>query len=70
MADLPVAPVAKIAKNHGAERVGRDAAEELRRAAEEYIAELSVEAAKLARHAGRKTIKAEDVRLAMDRLEH
>lgn len=69
MAKLPVAPVAKIAKNHGAERVGRDAAEELRRAAENRIAELAIEASKLARHAGRKTIKAEDVRLAMERLK-
>ena len=64
MADLPTAAVIRIAKANGAERVGSDAAAILVQKAEEYIGNLSREAEKLAAHAGRKTIKAEDVEMA------
>jgi histone H3/H4 len=64
MADLPIAAVVRIAKKNGAERVGSDAAEALVMRAEKYIAGLTKEANKLAEHAGRKTIKKEDVDLA------
>ncbi|PKL58353.1 MAG: histone [Methanomicrobiales archaeon HGW-Methanomicrobiales-5] len=64
MADLPIAAVVRIAKKNGAERVGSDAAEALVIKAEKYIAALTKEANKLAEHAGRKTIKKEDVDLA------
>lgn len=64
MADLPKAAIVRIAKKAGAERVGEDAADALVEKAEAYIAELSKEAFELAKHAGRKTIKAEDVMLA------
>ena len=64
MADLPIAAVVRIAKANGAERVGSDAAEMLVKMAEEYIANMTKEANRLAVHAGRKTIKAEDVEMA------
>ena len=64
MADLPIAAVIRIAKENGAERVGSDAAALLVQKAEEYIASLTKEANKLAMHAGRKTIKEEDVEMA------
>jgi DNA-binding protein len=64
MADLPIAAVVRIAKKNGAERVGSDAAEALVIRAEKYIAQLTKESNKLAEHAGRKTIKKEDVDLA------
>ncbi len=64
MADLPIAAVVRIAKANGAERVGSDAAELLVKKAEAYIGKLAKEAEKLASHAGRKTIKAEDVEMA------
>ena len=64
MADLPIAAVIRIAKANGAERVGSDAAEILVKKTEEYIANLAKEANKLATHAGRKTIKAEDIEMA------
>ncbi len=64
MANLPNAAIVRIAKENGAERVGSDAAAALVQKTEEYIAELSREANKLALHAGRKTIKAEDVEMA------
>jgi histone H3/H4 len=64
VADLPIAAVVRIAKKSGAERVGSDAAASLLAEAERYIAELTKESNKLAMHAGRKTIKEEDVYLA------
>ena len=62
--NLPIAAVTRIAKNNGAERVGSDAAELLVKKAEEFIGNLTKEANKLASHAGRKTLKGEDVELA------
>ncbi|HPY59475.1 MAG TPA: NFYB/HAP3 family transcription factor subunit [Methanospirillum sp.] len=66
MADLPIAAVVRIAKKNGAERVGSDAAAALVSKAEDYIAELTREANRLAQHAGRKTIKEEDVKMAAE----
>jgi len=63
--DLPIAAVVRIAKKHGAERVGSDAAQAIVEAAEAYISELTKEATKFATHAGRKTIKKEDVDMAV-----
>jgi len=65
VADLPIAAVVRIAKKSGAERVGSDAAVALLEKAEDYIASLARESNKLAMHAGRKTIKEEDVELAV-----
>ncbi len=67
MADLPIAAVTRIAKKAGAERVGADAAEILVQKAEEFLGDVVQEAVKLANHAGRKTIKEEDVEMAAER---
>lgn len=64
MAELPIAAIVRIAKANGAERVGSDAAAILIKKAESYIGKLAKEANKLANHAGRKTIKVEDVEMA------
>jgi len=64
MSDLPIAAVVRIAKSNGAERVGSAAAAVLVEKAEDYIGNLAKEAFKLAQHAGRKTIKEEDVEMA------
>jgi DNA-binding protein len=66
MTELPIAAVVRIAKKNGVERVGSDAADILVKKAEEYIAKLAEDANKLAHHAGRKTIKAEDVEMAVN----
>ncbi|PWR73253.1 histone family protein [Methanospirillum lacunae] len=68
MADLPIAAVSRIAKANGAERVGADAAELLVKKAEAYIGKVAKEANKLASHAGRKTIKAEDIEMALENI--
>ncbi len=65
MAELPIAAIARIAKKNGAERVGNDAAVALGALTEDYIANLTKEANRLAMHAGRKTIKEQDVELAV-----
>lgn len=67
MTDLPIAAVVRIAKSNGAERVGSDAAAVLVEKAENYIGYLAKEANKFAMHAGRKTIKEEDVEMAANK---
>jgi histone H3/H4 len=65
--DLPIAPVGRLIRNAGANRVSEDACEALAEVLEEYGLVISTEAIKLARHAGRKTVKAVDIKLAAQR---
>ena len=66
MVDLPIAAVKRIARKHGAARVGSDAAAALLAKTEMYIADLTKEANRLAQHAGRKTLREEDIDLAVN----
>jgi len=62
--EFGLAAMYRIMKKSGAERVSDDAADELRKVVE-YVAErIAKNAVDLSIHAGRKTIKPEDVRLA------
>ena len=54
----------RIMKKSGAERVSDDAADELRKVVEDVAERIAKNAVDLSIHAGRKTIKPEDVRLA------
>ena len=55
----------KIMREAGALRVSDDAKEALAEVLEQKAKEISLEAKKLAEHAGRKTITEKDIRLAL-----
>jgi DNA-binding protein len=54
----------RILKKAGAERVSDESANELRRILEEIGVSIAKNAVEMSIHAGRKTIKSEDIRLA------
>lgn len=54
----------KLLKRAGAPRVSEEAKEALRRALEAHAEELSKKAVRFCKHAGRRTVKADDVQLA------
>ena len=62
---LPLAAMEKILKKSGAERVSDKAKIALKQVIEEKAEEISQRAIKFAMHAGRKTVKAGDIKLAV-----
>ncbi|KXB06722.1 histone [candidate division MSBL1 archaeon SCGC-AAA382A20] len=64
MVELPIAAVDRIIRKAGGQRVSENAAEELAEILEEKGLEIASEAAELSEHAGRKTVRDEDIRLA------
>ncbi len=62
---LPLAAMEKIMKKNGANRVSADAKEALRDSLEDIGRKIAEKANQIAKHAGRNTIKSEDVKLAL-----
>lgn len=69
MSEIPKAPIARIIKDTGAERVSEDAKAELAEYLEEVARDVEIEANNVAKIAKRKTIKPEDIKLAIKNLE-
>ncbi|MCD6203175.1 MAG: histone family protein [Methanophagales archaeon] len=61
MAELPIAPITRLVRNAGAERVSEEASKALAEILEEKAEEIARKAVSLAKHAGRKTVKKEDI---------
>lgn len=61
---IPLAAMEKILKNAGADRVSDKAKAALKNVIEDIADEIASSAVKLANHAGRKTVKAGDIKLA------
>ena len=61
---IPYAAMERLMKRTGAERVSENAKEALSEILEQIGEEISESAIKLAKHAGRKTVKSEDIKLA------
>ncbi len=62
--ELGLATMYRVIKKSGGERISDEAADELRRIIEDIAMRIARQAVDLSLHAGRKTIKAEDIRLA------
>ena len=61
---LPLAAMEKVLKASGAERVSDDAKSALKSVLEEIAEKIAIDAVRLSLHAGRKTVKSGDIKLA------
>ncbi|HHC19485.1 MAG: NFYB/HAP3 family transcription factor subunit [Euryarchaeota archaeon] len=68
MTELAKAPVARLIQKAGAKRISAAAVEKMVELAEEYITKVARRAVELAKHAGRVTVKEEDIKLAAEEL--
>ena len=68
MSEIPKAPIARIIKEAGAERGSDDAKEELAAYLEEVARNVAKEANAVAKIAKSKTVKADDIKLAIKNL--
>jgi histone H3/H4 len=65
---LPLASIDRLIRKAGAYRVSKEAAAELGSHLEEIAIEVAREAIILSEHAGRKTVRADDIKLAQKRM--
>jgi histone H3/H4 len=68
MVELSLASVERIMRTAGAERISMNAVAAMAEVLEEYCIKISKNSIELAKHARRKTVKKEDVKLAAKRI--
>ena len=68
--DLPIIAFEKVLKQSDALRISDDSLSTFAHLTEEMVKEVGNRARKYAQHAGRKTIMARDIELALQELEH
>ncbi len=61
---IPLAAMERLLKRAGAHRVAEEAKRALKQALEDHAEHVGQRAVKYASHAGRKTVKADDIKLA------
>ena len=66
--EISLAPLHRLIKKAGAERVSESAAIEMGKVLEDIGLKIGKEAIEWSMHAGRKTVKAEDVRKAAEKI--
>ncbi|MHA1832498.1 MAG: histone family protein [Candidatus Baldrarchaeia archaeon] len=66
---FPLTPIERLIKKGGAERVSASATRTLREILEDMALNIANIARDLAEHAGRKTVTAEDIKLAYKQLK-
>jgi histone H3/H4 len=66
--ELAVAPMHRLCRKAGADRVSEAAAKELAKVLEDIGVRIAKEALDFAMHAGRKTIKSEDIEIAAKKI--
>jgi histone H3/H4 len=66
--EIKVAPMHKLIKRAGADRVSEESAVALGKALEEIGVKVAKEALDYAKHAGRKTVKAKDIEIAAQKV--
>lgn len=66
---MPLAPLRRIFRSQGAERVSDDAVALMREYLEKLATEIALEAVEASRHANRRTVTDEDVKFAISRLQ-
>ncbi len=62
--EISIAPMSRLCKKAGAARVSEEGAKELGKVLEKIGVQIAKDALDYANHAGRKTIKAEDIEIA------
>ncbi|MBC7126973.1 MAG: histone family protein [Candidatus Methanosuratincola petrocarbonis] len=68
MTDLAISAMDRLMRKAGAERVSDEASEALREVLETLALEISRDAIALAKHAGRKTVNSDDIKMASRKL--
>jgi len=61
---LPLAAIERIVRRAGVRRISMDAVKEIEKTVSELGNDVALESANMAKHAGRRTIKKEDILLA------